>query len=112
MQSRLTTDIDALLTAAANVDHARRIKAINEFPNYRIIGDGRLLNLKTGDIYQFEAKSRCSCPDYTGRIAPLRDRMRAAGAATSCCCKHWYVGRLLSGHSVQVGNSTFRAKKK
>jgi hypothetical protein len=57
-------------------------------------------------------KSGCTCPDYGTRVSKLRERMTAAGVACPLACKHRYIRCLLSGLTVQVGNSRFRAKKK
>ncbi len=107
-----TTDTDALLATAKTMDLKRRISAVNEFAGYRLLTGGDLLNLKTGDVYQVIGRSGCSCPDFTGRVGPMRERMTAAGVATACCDKHFYIARLLRGQTVTIGNSVFRAKKK
>lgn len=106
------SDTDYLLAAVAAADHKRRVNAVNEFMGYRLFLNGELLNLKTGDVYSQTGSSGCNCPDFTTRIAKLRSRMTAAGVAAPCCCKHYSIRRLLSGHTVTVGASTFRARKK
>lgn len=103
---------DALLTTATQVHHDRLLRAVAEFPKYRLLSNGDLLNTQTGDIYSTVGKSGCTCADFTGRVAKLRERMTTEGVATPCCCKHHAIRRLLAGEAVKVGNSVFRAKKK
>lgn len=109
---------ETLIQTAAKMHQDRLIRAINEFPMYRTLTNGSLLNTKTGDVYTVVGTSGCSCPDfagkdgYTGTVTKMRNKMTAEGVATPCCCKHWAIRRLLSGGSVKVGSSIFRAKTK
>jgi hypothetical protein len=102
-----------LLETAAKMHTSRMVRAINEFPKYRLLNTaGDLLNLETGDIYLKVGSSGCSCPDFTGRVQKMRDAMTAEGVACPCECKHAGMRRLLSGKTVTIGSSVFRAKKK
>ncbi len=101
-----------LLEAAAKMHTDRMKRAVCDFPKYRLFPDGSLLNMETGDIYSKVGTSGCSCPDFTGRVQKMRDAMTAEGVATPCECKHRGIVRLLSGKTVTIGTSVFRAKKK
>lgn len=103
---------ETLLAAAAKMHNDRMVRAIHEFPKYRTLTNGSLLNTETGEIYEVVGKSGCSCPDFTGRVQKMRDAMTAEGVACPCECKHAGIRRLLAGRTVTIGNSVFRAKVK
>lgn len=115
MKAALPTTPSALLARAAEMDHARRETAVNEFLGYRMVGPAQIQNRESGAIYTISAGERCNCPDFCGRVQGVRDRMTEAGIENPerlVRCKHYYTGRLLIGRDVRVGFLVLRAIKK
>lgn len=106
-----TQTTETLLSTAAALDTDRRWKAVGQFAGYRVVGN-RVHNLKSGAVYTVGMDGVCSCPDSQFRLSPLRAKMAREGVATACRCRHFYIGRLLTGRSVKVGSSTFTALRK
>lgn len=103
---------DNLLTTAAKMHNDRLVRAVSEFPKYRLLGDSDLLNTETGEIYSRVGNSGCNCPDYFNRVAKMRDAMIAEGVATALTCKHVGIRKILAGGEIRIGNLVFRAKTK
>jgi hypothetical protein len=107
-----------ILETAKKFDKARRVKAIQEFVNYRLMPNGDLINMKSGEIYNASQWNEnkgwvgCSCPDSKTRVQKMREALQSAGLVTTCSCKHRYIRQLLNGKEVRIGNSRFTAKTK
>jgi hypothetical protein len=120
--TRSTASLTAgeLIEKAARFDTDRRVRAMTELLNYRML-PGAVVNRESGEIYHptrygqrangSEVFAERDCPDFTDRITKIRAAMTAASCGTACCCKHHYLRLLPSGQAVRVGNSVFTAKK-
>jgi hypothetical protein len=112
---------DELIEKASKFDTDRRIRAVEQLANYKMLPGGVIVNRGNGELYHptryavrangVQVFAECDCPDFVNHVAKIRAAMTAASCGTACCCKHHYLRMLLSGQAVRIGNSTFRAKQ-
>ena len=118
----LTERQEALLAKARQWNDARKVRALEQCKNYKMLPAGAILNRETGQMYHPERTvSRpncptgethfgCDCEDFKGHVTRLRQQMTDASCGTPLECKHCHLRRLLAGQPIRVGSSVFTAK--